>query len=91
MGRGLTQLFRLDTAVGSVPAQPHDRHLLKLFELPIQKTVDGHLFKVVAEHPANILGHPVVGDDIDHQPAPGQRGNALQQKPLLVPAPPALF
>ena len=53
--------------------------------------MDGHLLKVVAEDAANILGHAVVGHDVDHQPAPNQQRNALQQETLLIPAAPAFF
>ena len=64
-------------------------HLLELFELGVGKPPQAQIFKIVRQHPADVRGEPVVRDDIRQQAAQGQRAQALDQKPLLMPGPAA--
>ena len=70
-------------------AQAHDGDLLEFLKLAIGEPPDGQALKVVHQHPADIRGKPVVGNDIDQQAAVHQVGEAFDQEPLLMPGPTA--
>ena len=54
-----------------IPALPYTeyRYLLEFFELPIGKSPDGEIIKVIAENAAYILRQTVVGDHVEQQAA----------------------
>ncbi len=70
-------------------AQAHDGDLLEFLKLAVGEPPDGQSLKVVRQHPADVRGKPVVGNNIDQQAAVHQVRKALDQEPLLMPGPTA--
>ena len=90
LGGGI-QCFRFLFRVYSLAADACDDYLLKLFEFTVQKAVDANLFKIVADNAAQIFRQPIIGDNIGQKASHHQQRNSIDQKPLFVPAPSAMF
>lgn len=72
-----------------IPVLSHPEHgdLLEALELLVGKAPNSEVVKIVHQNAADVRRHAVIGNDVNEQAAVGQAGQALDQKPLLMPGP----